>query len=101
MFKRAWWLAAGSVILVATLAAFQMKWRVYTSMEPYDDIPLPPDHQAQTDWVFARLMYPQNPDSPRRGGDSGAVTATGARVGPVGPRITRAPIGTSPQPCGG
>jgi hypothetical protein len=68
MIKRAWWLAAGGVILVATLAAFQMPWRVYTSMEPYDDIPLPPDYQAKTDWVFARLMYPQNPYSPRRGG---------------------------------
>jgi hypothetical protein len=65
---RSAWLAAGGIILATTLAAFQMKWRVYTSMEPYDDIPLPPDYQAQTDWVFARLMYPQNPYSPRRGG---------------------------------
>ena len=45
-----------------------MPWRLYTSMEPYDDIPLPPDYQAKTEWVFARLMYPQNPNSPRRGG---------------------------------
>ena len=66
--KRALSVAAGGLILATTLAAFQMKWRVYTSMEPYDDIPLPPDYQAQTDWVFARLMYPQNPYSPRRGG---------------------------------
>jgi hypothetical protein len=66
--KRACWLAAGGAILITTLAAFQMPWRVYTSMEPYDDIPLPPDYQAKTDWVFARLMYPQNPYSPRRGG---------------------------------
>jgi len=60
MFKRAWWLAVGGAILVTTLAAFQMPWRLYTSMEPYDDIPLPPDYEAKTDWVFARLMYPQN-----------------------------------------
>jgi len=46
MLKRAWWLVAGGAILVTTLAAFQMPWRVYTSMEPYDDIPLPPDYKA-------------------------------------------------------
>ena len=62
-------LFVGGLILVSTLTAFQMKWRVYTSMEPYDDIPLPPDYQAQTDFVFARLMYPQNPNG--RGGRGG------------------------------
>ena len=66
------WLAAGGVILVATLAAFQMPWRVYTSMEPYDDIPLPADYQAKTEWIFARLMYPQNPEWPWRAVDSAA-----------------------------
>jgi len=68
MSMRAGWLVAGGAILVSTLLAFQMPWRVYTSMEPYDDIPLPPDYQAKAEWVFARLMYPQNPYSPRRGG---------------------------------
>jgi hypothetical protein len=68
MSMRVGWLVAGGAILVSTLLAFQMPWRVYTSMEPYDDIPLPPDYQAKTEWVFARLMYPQNPYSPRRGG---------------------------------
>jgi hypothetical protein len=61
MLKTAAWLTAGAIVLVATLSAFQMPWRVYTSMEPYDDIPLPADYQAPSDWVFARLMYPQNP----------------------------------------
>ena len=68
MSMRQGWVAAVGVMLVTTLAAFQMPWRVYTSMEPYDDIPLPPDYQAKTEWIFARLMYPQNPYSPRRGG---------------------------------
>jgi hypothetical protein len=68
MSMRAGWLVAGGAILVSTLLAFQMPWRVYTSMEPYDDIPLPSDYQAKAEWVFARLMYPQNPYSPRRGG---------------------------------
>jgi hypothetical protein len=67
MSIRARWLAAGAAILAGTLIA-QMPWRLYTSMEPYDDIPLPADYQAKTEWVFARLMYPQNPNSPRRGG---------------------------------
>jgi hypothetical protein len=67
--KRVWWLAAAGAILVTTLAAFQMPWRVYTSMEAYDDIPLPADYQSPTDFVFARLMYPQNPVG--RGGGFG------------------------------
>jgi len=65
--KRAWWLAAGGTVFVSALAAFQMPWRVYTSMEAYDDIPVPPDYQANAEWIFARLMYPQNPNSPRGG----------------------------------
>jgi hypothetical protein len=66
-FKSAWLLAAGGAMFVATLAAFQMPWRVYPSMERYDEIPLPPDSQVPAEWIFARLMYPQNPYS-RRGG---------------------------------
>ncbi len=65
--KRASWVAAAGAVFVSALAAFQMPWRVYTSMEAYDDIPLPPDYQANAEWIFARLMYPQNPNSPRGG----------------------------------
>jgi len=67
-FKRALSFAVGGAILVTTLAAFQKPWRLYISMEPYDDIPLPADYQAPAEWIFARLMYPQNPISPRGGG---------------------------------
>ncbi|MGI8744871.1 MAG: DUF4159 domain-containing protein [Bryobacteraceae bacterium] len=49
--------------LVTTLYAFQRPFRIYPSMEPYDDIPLPPDWQEKTEWVFARLMYPQHPNA--------------------------------------
>ncbi|HLH40517.1 MAG TPA: DUF4159 domain-containing protein [Bryobacteraceae bacterium] len=49
--------------LVATLYAFQRPFRVYPSMEAYDDIPLPPDYQEKTEWVQARLMYPEHPDA--------------------------------------
>jgi hypothetical protein len=30
-------------------------------MEAYDDIPLPPDYQDKTEWIFGRLMYPPHP----------------------------------------
>ena len=47
--------------MVAALYGFQREFRVYRSMEPYDDIQLPPDFQDKTEWIFARLMYPQHP----------------------------------------
>src|SRR5271169_5587917 len=46
---------------MGALCAFQKPFRVYPSMEPYDDIPLPPDWQEKAEWVQARLMYPQHP----------------------------------------
>ena len=49
------------LLFAAGLAAFQKEFRVYRSMEAYDDIPLPPDYQEKTEWVFGRLMYPQHP----------------------------------------
>jgi hypothetical protein len=63
--KTRWILAgvtlAGGCALLSTLAAFQMPWRVYVSLEGYDNIPVPADYQDKTDWVFARLMYPVHP----------------------------------------
>ena len=49
--------------LVGAVCAFQKPFRQYPSMEPYDDIPLPADWQEQTEWVFARLMYPNHPNA--------------------------------------
>ena len=57
------WRLAGGVALITVLYAFQSPFRVYPSMEPYDDIPLAPDWQEKTEWVFARLMYPQHPNA--------------------------------------
>jgi hypothetical protein len=45
------------------LYAFQKKFRVYPSMEPYDDVALAPDYQEKTEWIFARLMYPEHPEA--------------------------------------
>jgi hypothetical protein len=52
----------GAAVL-ATLHASQRPFRIYPSLEPYDDIDLPPDYQEKTEWIFARLMYPEHPNA--------------------------------------
>jgi hypothetical protein len=55
-------LGGGLIVLALGCAsAFQMPFRQYASLEPYDDVPMPPDWQDKAEWVFARLMYPQHP----------------------------------------
>ena len=54
---------AAALALIGALYAFERPFRVYPSMEPYDNIPLPPDWQEKAEWVFARLMYPQHPEA--------------------------------------
>src|SRR5579862_5596839 len=60
-------IALGLVVLalvsVSAVYAFQKPFRVYRSMEAYDDIPLPHDFKDASEFVFARLMYPQHPFS--------------------------------------
>jgi len=58
--RRTVWLMAG-IGVVAVLYGFQQPFRVYRSMEPYDNVQLPPDWQDKAEWIFARLMYPQHP----------------------------------------
>ena len=53
-------LGAG-LALAGALYAFQRPFRVYVSIEGYDDIAIPPDYQEKTEWVFGRLMYPNHP----------------------------------------
>jgi hypothetical protein len=48
---------------LSALYAFQRPFRVYRSLEAYDDIALPPDYLEKTEWTFARLMYPQHPNA--------------------------------------
>ena len=61
--RRAWlWRVGCALAVMGGLYAFQKPFRVYPSMEAYDNIPLPPDYQEQTEWVQARLMYPNHPD---------------------------------------
>ena len=56
-FRRVLWSVAGLLALMGGLYAFQRPFRQYPGVE-YDDMPLPPDWQEKTEWVFARLMYP-------------------------------------------
>ena len=53
-------LGCGAALITALIAA-QRPFRVYPSMEPYDDVELPADFQDKAEWIFARLMYPQHP----------------------------------------
>jgi len=56
-------LVCAGLAMVAALYGFQREFRVYRSMEPYDDVQLPTDWQDHTEWIFARLMYPQHPQA--------------------------------------
>jgi hypothetical protein len=54
------WLLVGCLAGLGMLHAFQnfkKPWREFPAFE-YNDFPIPPDYQEKTEWVFARLMYP-------------------------------------------
>jgi len=55
--------AGCGLALIGALYGFQRPFRQYTSFERYDNIPMPPDWQDKTEWVYARLMYPEHPDA--------------------------------------
>jgi hypothetical protein len=50
----------GAAALAGTLFAFQLPFREYPGIE-YNDFPLPPDAYDKAEFMFARLMYPQDP----------------------------------------
>jgi Domain of unknown function (DUF4159) len=56
-FRRALWLISGAIALFSALYAFQLPFREYPGVE-YENFPLPSDYREQTEWAFARLMYP-------------------------------------------
>ena len=53
----------GIAASVTALYAFQREFRVYASLEGYDNVPLPDDYRVPAEFVFARLMYPQHPNA--------------------------------------
>ena len=59
--KYLWRFGLGLIALTA-LYAFQRPFREYPGLK-YNNFPLPSDYREQTEWVFARLMYPQSPRS--------------------------------------
>ncbi|MGD1091308.1 MAG: DUF4159 domain-containing protein [Bryobacteraceae bacterium] len=61
-FRRTWWQLGMAVAALTSLYAFQKPFRVYRSMEAYDNIPMPADYQEKTEFIFARLMYPPHPN---------------------------------------
>ena len=58
-WPKSWW---AGVVLLAALCA-QRPFRVYPSLEPYDDVSLPVDWQQNAEWIFGRLMYPVHPNA--------------------------------------
>ncbi|MBS1856815.1 MAG: DUF4159 domain-containing protein [Acidobacteria bacterium] len=64
-FRRAGALAAGTLLVLTALYAFQRPFREFPGVE-YNTFPLPPDYREKTEWTFARLMYP--PVGPIHGG---------------------------------
>lgn len=59
-FRWGGWRLVMGLVALTSIFAFQRPFRVYSSMERYDVVPVPPDWQEKTEWVFARLMYPQH-----------------------------------------
>ena len=58
--RRASSLFIAGVACLGGLSAFQnfrKPWREYPAFE-YNDFPIPADYQDRSEWVFARLMYP-------------------------------------------
>ncbi len=49
--------AAGVLVVLGTLHAFQRPFRQYHGVEYYE-FEVPPDYGEKTEWVFARLMFP-------------------------------------------
>ena len=54
---------AAGLLCVAAVLAFDRPFRIYRSLEPYDDVTLPPDFAEKAEWVFGRLMYPPHPQA--------------------------------------
>lgn len=63
MSRKACWMLAGLAAGACAAFAWQQAFRVYPSLEPYDNVPVPRDWGEHTEWVFGRLMYPEHPNA--------------------------------------
>jgi len=57
---RVLWALAGAAAALAAVSDVRLPFREYPGIE-YNDFPLPPDYREQTEFAFARLMYPPAP----------------------------------------
>ncbi len=64
---RTWRLAAGLMLCAATAVFAEREFRVYASLEPQADVPLPEGWDKPAGFVVARMMYPGNFGFRRRG----------------------------------
>jgi len=58
---RFWMVICAAAVSATALYAYQREFRVYASLEPFDNLPLPADYLRPAEFVFARLMYPSHP----------------------------------------
>jgi hypothetical protein len=56
-FAKSLWLTAATLATLSAFQNFSKTWREYPAVE-YNTFPTPPDYQEKTEFVFARLMYP-------------------------------------------
>jgi hypothetical protein len=63
---RAWWRFAFGLTFLSVVYALQRPFKEYPAVE-YNDLPLPADWQEDTEFVFARLMFPGGPLDGYRG----------------------------------
>src|SRR5690349_21435988 len=50
-------MACGGAVWAFSNPPYQRPFREYPAME-YNNFPVPPDYQEKTEFIFARLMYP-------------------------------------------
>jgi hypothetical protein len=62
-----WGCALAVAVLVIGVLYAERPFRVYPSVEGYENMPLPADWQKKGEWTFARLMYPPGPLDGYRG----------------------------------
>jgi hypothetical protein len=68
-FRKAWRRAAGGLLCLSALYAFQRPFRQFPGVEYYT-FELTPDWRDSAEFVFARLMYPPGPLNGYRGRDA-------------------------------
>ena len=61
--RTALWPIGFVLLFTGAIYAWEKPFRQYRSLEGYDAVELPKDFAERTEWVQARLMYPQHPNS--------------------------------------